>query len=113
MYKQTVFGWDCRSPSEEAEVLLDPSRRFAIGAWVRLKDGTCKGYRHSLARIVGFVEASNLWKISLICKPDLKGKGKRQRSKIDQPPAFKIDIPSESLECVDPSLDDVFTFFTL
>src|SRR3984957_27395 len=100
-------------PNEEAEVLLDPSRRFATGAWVRLKDGACKGYRHSVARVVGFVEASNSWKISLLRKPDLKGKGKRPRSKIDDTPAFKIDVPSESLESVDPSLDDIFRFFSL
>jgi ribosomal protein L24 len=100
-------------PSEEAEPLLDPSQRFSTGAWVRLKDGACRGYRHSVARIVGFVEASNSWKISLVRKPDEKGKGKRRRSNISDTPAFNVDVPSKSLERIDPTLDEVFPFFSL
>ena len=100
-------------PSEEAELLLDPSQRFSTGAWVRLKDGACRGYRHSVARIVGFVEASNSWKISLVRKPDEKGKGKRRRGNISDSPTFNVDVPSKSLEHIDPTLDDVFPFFRL
>jgi ribosomal protein L24 len=99
--------------SGEREQLLDPSRRFTTGTWVRLKDGACRGYRHSIARIVTFVEASDSWRICLIRKADTKGKRKRQRKNIDEDPVLKVDVPSESLERIDPSLDDILPFFAL
>lgn len=99
-------------PIEEHGGLLDHSQRFTTGTWVRLKDGAHRGYRRAIARIVGFVEGRNAWTVSLIRKPDAKRKTKRRRT-IDDSPILHVDIPSESLERIDPSLDDILPFFKL